>query len=884
MAKRKKEPEKKSLTVTLPSEGSDVVEMHFPYHPDITDWVKTLPGRKYIGAEKYWTVPVDSAEHVLAGIETIQSKGIDVVLGDGVKEALEKGAEEAKKRRQEEGLPTKISTSQNVMTLVKSVSDPSLIEVRFSYNYSLVEWVKKIPGRKFDGERKVWTVPMVSAKDLYSGVAKIAEQGFEVVWADGLEQAVGDEARETEARVSREIAASRAGSVDESVAAEIPCPDGLEYMPFQKAGIAYAMRRRNTLFGDEMGLGKTIQAIGVVNTDGEARRVAVLCPASLKLNWKKEIGIWSLRPPAIHVAFGTPSAATWEEVFADVEALPRESGGERTEYLILNYDIVGRWRDLLLSAGVDVMVMDESHYLKNPKVKRTQNVLGKWDRDPEKVVEALPAKRFVALTGTPIPNRPVEAWPVLHALDPQTFRSFREFANRYCDAYNDGYGLKCDGASNLDELQDKLRATVMIRRKKNEVLKELPAKRRAVVPLPAPESVLKRERQALEKIEAERVAQAQRLFEAQVRLELAKAAGEKEFKKARREFQEATQALRDSGQMEFRTISKVRHETAQAKAPFVSEYIKDCVEQGGKIICFAHHLDVIEQIASAFGDAAVVITGETPVVKRQAVVERFQTDPECKVFVGNIKAAGVGITLTASSHVIFAELDMVPGNLEQAEDRAHRIGQQESVLVQHLIFDGSIDVDLAKMVIEKQKVIHQALDGEHEPVVHEEIEVPEIHLAADVTEFRAYEAVLPRRERVDFGVPATRSVKVDEIEALAVELTDEEITVAHQGLQMVAQVCDGAVAKDGHGFNGCDAAIGKRLALEDDLTPKQAALGMTILRKYHRQLSPEVVETVKAAMDRAKEKAKSKGKAADPDRGAEASEEDDLATENGVSL
>lgn len=862
MAKRRK-PD--CLTLSGTADNPEFVECHFPYHPDIVAWVKTVPGRQFDGRDKFWKVPISSAAILLVGAEKIAGQGIEVVWADGLKEAVEKARDEQAVAREAAGLPAVNPLNPNVLTIKRVGDDPDAVELEFPYNHSLLTWIKSVPNRKFDPVKKSWSAPISSAREIILGTALLAEQGIEVVWAEGLKETLEGAMGAQEAARTEAISASRAASIDEAVAAEIPCPPGRAYLPFQTAGIAYAMGRENTLIGDEMGLGKTIQAIGVVNTDAEARRVTVFCPASLKVNWKREIEAWSVRPAAVYVAAGTPKVGSWEEIFQDVSASAGTDSVERIEYLVINYDIAERWGPILHAAGLDVLIMDESHYLKNPKTKRTQQVLGKWDRDPAKQMPPIPARRRLALTGTPIPNRPVEAWPVLHALDPQTFRSFRQYATRYCDAVQGSYGLEVRGASNLDELQDKLRSSVMVRRLKIDVLKELPPKRRQVLPLPPPAAVLKREHEVLEKLRK----QAETQFQLRVKMELAKAAANDA------DYEKAANALRESVGIEFETLSRVRHETSVAKVPYVIEFLENCVEQGEKVICFAHHLDVIEQIAEKFGEAAVVVTGETPVPKRQGLVDRFQQDSTCRVFVGNIKAAGVGITLTASSHVVFAELDLVPGNLDQAEDRAHRIGQRDSVLVQHLIFDGSIDVSLANMVMEKQKVITAALDGEHAPVQAEEIEVGSIQLTEQVSEFRPYSALIGRRG--DDEEPSTRSASRDRIGKLASVLTDSEIAVAHEGLRMLAAVCDGAQEIDGHGFNKFDTSIGKHLALESDLTPRQAALGMTLLRKYHRQLPELVMNVINEAMKRKPPKAPAETE-------LEVSEDDEHLVERGATL
>jgi SWI/SNF-related matrix-associated actin-dependent regulator 1 of chromatin subfamily A len=172
----------------------------------------------------------------------------------------------------------------------------------------------------------------------------------------------------------------------------------------------------------------------------------------------------------------------------------------------------------------------------------------------------------------------------------------------------------------------------------------------------------------------------------------------------------------------FGQLATVRRETVTAKCrmPEIIAHIDDAVEQSGKVILFAHHKAAVAILAERFGKSAVQLVGDTPMPERQTAVDRFQTDPDCNVFIGSIQAAGVGITLTAASHVIFLESDWVPGNISQAEDRAHRIGQRESVLVQHLVLDGSIDGILLKRIIAKQEVIDRALD---KSIAAEEMEI-----------------------------------------------------------------------------------------------------------------------------------------------------------------
>jgi SWI/SNF-related matrix-associated actin-dependent regulator of chromatin subfamily A-like protein 1 len=570
------------------------------------------------------------------------------------------------------------------------------------------------------------------------------------------------------------IEASRQADAD----IELPVPDGLAYLPYQRAGIAYAMKRDRVMIADEMGLGKTIQAIGVINADTTIKRVLVICPASLRLNWRRELVKWLTRQFTVDVANGS-----FLPIHADI--------------VICNYDICDRHQAALRSVNWDALIIDEAHYLKSPDAKRTVAILGKEGkpRKGEAGIPAIPCRRLMVLTGTPIPNRPVEAWTLVRALGVES--NFFSFAKRYCAATQGRYGWDFSGASNLHELQDKLRAKAMVRRMKADVLTELPAKRRSVVELPANgcASAIKAEVTAYARNE-------ETIQSLRIAVELAKASEDPE------EYREAVRQLKEAAQTAFTELSRLRHDTAVAKVPYVVEHLRNVIDQDQKVVCFAHHKDVIEAIMAEFPNISVKITGDVAMTDRQAAVDRFQQDSGCKLFVGNIQAAGVGLTLTASSHVVFAELDWVPGNVSQAEDRCHRIGQRDSVLVEHLVLEGSLDARMATALIEKQVVIAAALD--------------EVERAAPV---------LPTKDRA-----ATESESRKSISEAAEKLTADEIFRIHNDLRRLASVCDGTLTEDGVGFNRCDTAIGRSLAARSNLTPRQAALGQKILRKYRRQL------------------------------------------------
>lgn len=568
------------------------------------------------------------------------------------------------------------------------------------------------------------------------------------------------------------LAASRATDAQVS----IPAPAGLAYLPYQVAGIAYALAHPACLLGDEMGLGKTIQAIGVINADESLRKILVVCPASLRLNWAREIRKWLTRVLSIAIVDGP-----WPT--ADI--------------VIINYDILRKHSASIHGREWDMLILDEVHYLKNPKSQRTIEVFGKWDKDPAKTRPPIQARRKNALTGTPIVNRPIELQPIAGYLAPREFGNFWGFAKRYADAHQNGYGWDLTGASHLDELQERLRSTIMVRRLKKDVLTELPSKRRQVIELPqnGAAGAVRAEMAAWEAREA-------RMIRLQAEVALASVADDAAAYAA------AVEALAAGSTAAFTEMAKVRHDVAVAKIPYVVEHLQSALEENGKVVVFAHHHDVIDALAAEFGPAAVVLDGRTSMAARDAAVQRFQSDSSCKLFVGGMKAAGVGLTLTAAHHVVFAELDWVPGTISQAEDRCHRIGQHESVLVQHLVLEGSLDAVMASRIIEKQENITAALDAQA-PATPEPLPV----VAVATVSRQELQASLP---------PAT-------------------VAAVHRCLCILAGMDgDRAQQRNDAGYNKYDSQIGNSLAERDSLSPKQAILGQKIVRKYHRQLPTDL--------------------------------------------
>jgi SWI/SNF-related matrix-associated actin-dependent regulator of chromatin subfamily A-like protein 1 len=493
----------------------------------------------------------------------------------------------------------------------------------------------------------------------------------------------------------KKIVSSRALDAD----VDIPSPKGLVYMPFQRAGIDFINNRGNVLLGDEMGLGKTIQVIGYMNLcDGELSSdmnsdsfdklykypVLIICPASLKRNWYNEITKWMVRRHSIVI------------VDSKMKRIPK------AEIVIINYDIVKKFPEQLKAFDWEMIVCDEAHRLKNSKTGWTKVILGKKTFEYKGGIIEGDAK-LVYLTGTPIPNRVKEIWTLISSLDSVQWRNQTIFKRRYCAAYKNDYGQYVDtGASNLDELQEKMRSSFMIRRLKSEVLTDLPSKFRQVIELDCNSPECRRV-VAQELLEYDRK-------KARIKSLVSKVDSLRKSDNTDA-YKDAVQKLNQARLTDLSKMAELRKATAVAKLPQVISHIKSVLLETKKVVVFAHHHVILDELIRQFPGSAV-LTGKTSTSgsKRQDSVDYFQETPECRVFIGQIQAAGVGITLTASNVVIFAEMDWTHANMAQAEDRCHRIGQTKGVLVQYLVLDGSLDSHMAKMLVSKEDIANRALD------------------------------------------------------------------------------------------------------------------------------------------------------------------------------
>jgi SWI/SNF-related matrix-associated actin-dependent regulator 1 of chromatin subfamily A len=570
---------------------------------------------------------------------------------------------------------------------------------------------------------------------------------------------------------------------------DVPAPEGLDYYPFQKAGIQYATEKfedgeDGVLIADEMGLGKTIQALGVINAL-DLETVVVVCPASLKQNWARE-------------------ARTW--LTGDLDVNVYQEGAMSADVEIVNYALLStrgeKLPEIINEHGPELLVLDESHFIKNRKAKRT------------KAAKKIKAERRLFLTGTPIKNRPIELWQQVSELTDEF--DFWPYAKTYCGAKKTRWGWDMDGATNLGELQERLRSSVMVRRQKEDVLTDLPEKMRQVIPLAqnGMGELVQEEQEAYKKHE-DQIADAKRRK------------AQAEVNDDEEAYQKAVEDLKEARKVAFERIAEIRKKIAVEKAGHVIQHVNSVLESEDKVVVFAHHKAVIEKLQDEFGDQAVSLTGDTPQKERQEVVDQFQDDPDTEVFIGSIHAAGTGITLTAASHVVFAEIDWTPSVNRQCEDRCHRIGQDDTVHVQYLVVDESLEARIARKNVQKQKNIDAAMNEDFKGDFYE----------ADDVEVE----IMPSGADEDLSGSVASSTR-EEI----TETTDEQKEAILEGVQTLSAMCDGAQSLDGMGFNKMDASFGHSLAESHKLTDKQAHYGQKLVRRYQGQLGDDLVETALA--------------------------------------
>ena len=427
-------------------------------------------------------------------------------------------------------------------------------------------------------------------------------------------------------------------------------------MEHQKEAILKLLGNDKYILADDMGLGKTTSA-AIAAIESGAQKVLVICPASLKINWKREIQNYT------------------DEEVGIVEGKKWADG----KFVIINYDIIKNFHEIpkkgddefeskFLEEGFDLVLIDEAHYVSNKQAKRTQ-LVNHLVRQVGKVW---------LLTGTPMTSRPINYFNLLHIVDSPLTINWAGYVKRYCDGYQFQAGNRkvwnVNGASNLEELRDRTKPYVL-RRLKEDIL-DLPDK--IITPVYLNLKSKEYEREIGEYLEWEN-----------------------------NENEKKSLTVRLSKLMMARQI------IAESKLESTYELIDNAINQGKKVIVFTNFTATLEEIAWKYNKRSVTLDGRMSKQKRQESVDKFQNDEKIQVFVGNIKAAGVGITLTAGEVVIFNDLSFVPSDHSQAEDRAYRFGQKSNVSVFYPVFENTIEMIIYDILQRKKNVIDTVM-GDNE--------------------------------------------------------------------------------------------------------------------------------------------------------------------------
>ena len=417
-------------------------------------------------------------------------------------------------------------------------------------------------------------------------------------------------------------------------------------MSHQKEAIEKLVRNKKFILADDMGLGKTTSTI-IAALETGAKKILIVCPASLKINWQREIENYSSR--SVYISEGKKFST-------------------EHDFVIVNYDILKNFHDIkdkekseIMKINFDLVIMDEAHMISNPQAQRT------------KIANDIASKseRVWLLSGTPMTSRPMNYYNLLNLVDSPVAANWMAYAKRYCNGFQFSVGKRkvwnVTGASNLEELRKRTQ-THILRRLKEEVL-DLPEK--IITPV-----YLRLKSKDYEELMGEYF-----------------------------DWYDSRPEESSSLTIQFSKLMKVRKVIAQEKINNTIELAENIIEQGKKVIIFTNFTDTLNIIYNHFGKQAVYLDGSCSKFHRQNAVDEFQTNDKIRVFVGNLKAAGVGITLTSAEAVIMNDLSFVPAEHSQAEDRSHRIGQKNSTSVYYPLFENTIEGAIYDILNRKKKII-----------------------------------------------------------------------------------------------------------------------------------------------------------------------------------
>ncbi|KAL8183092.1 UNVERIFIED_CONTAM: hypothetical protein K2H54_015519 [Gekko kuhli] len=621
--------------------SEDRFQVNVGYNAELIEMFRSVPSKKYDPATKMWNFSLEDYSQLMEAAEQIPSvtllplEGVEVTAKTPGPSSVCKGPHWKSLLATCTGWKKPSASVRGKCVLISC----SRFEVDIGYAASLIGAFKQVNSRSYDMKTRKWSFLLEDYLNLIATVKSLPDVEVEPL-PKPIVETFAAQFKKSSPKTAGIPEADLSG-VDPKVVASL--------MPFQREGVNFAISREGRLLlADDMGLGKTIQAICIAAYYREEWPLLVIAPSSVRFTWAEAFRRWlpSMGPDSISVI-----ATSKDRLLARL-------------INVVSFDLLSKMEKQLRTT-VQVVIVDESHFLKNVKTARCQATLP--------LLKA--AKRVVLLSGTPAMSRPAELYTQIAAVRPSFFPQFQAFALRYCDAKKRPWGWDYSGSSNLGELKLLLEESIMIRRLKTEVLSQLPAKQRRVVVV-APEGM-----------------------NARTKVELAAAA--KQMTRGYKNKREEKEAL-----------ILFYNRTAEAKIRSIIEYILDLLESGReKFLVFAHHkliLDAISEELHKKHVGHIRIDGSTSSADRQSLCQEFQFSEKYAVALLSLTAANMGLTFSSANLVVFAELFWNPGILMQAEDRAHRIGQTSSVDIHYLVAKGTADDYLWPMIQEKIKVLGEA--------------------------------------------------------------------------------------------------------------------------------------------------------------------------------
>lgn len=684
-------PDRPNVTIRRGPDGAPIVVLGFPYDPHIVGHVRRIPQRRFDWDTREWWAPVNvwtglAVRDLIALFPQLTTSTEVGIWLRGIEDRWIARVTTA--RRRGDGRFAVQTRAGEMPEALRAVGEQDGELVLLPMTTAVAEAIDEERGLQLDGPARrclsaalVGPVPRarlelrLDSEGAAFGLQEFwdpdAARAFERLGTDhsgtlpldpwivpeldgflarhaiGCERAAEDaldELRDEHEAARASIARSRATEGEPIAAVAAVLGGTLE--PFQWAGVRYLLDVRRSFLADEQGLGKTVEALATLEADG-AFPAIVVCPASLKLNWERETRRW----------LGHRSVS----VIGPGVAVP-----ELAEITIINYEMVGRHRDRLARSGPRALVVDESHYVKNPRAKRTQAV--------RRLAEAIPPDGLrLALSGTPVLNHPEELVSQLRVLGRMgEYGSGAQFRREFQGVYQE------------DRLHWHLRRRCFIRRLKREVLPQLPDKRQVVVPV-----ALDNEREyrlAERDIVAWLREQPLDLHELDAKI---------------------AATLRAQRLAQLTALQRV---AARGKVHTALTWIHDFLASEEPLVVFCRHVDIQESVLERFPHALHVL-GRDSIEQREAAVHAFQDPAGPQLIVCATRVAAQGITLTRASNVCFLEQEWTPALHDQAEDRCHRIGQKDAVTAWYLLAANTIDETMATVLARKRGIIDAVTDG-----------------------------------------------------------------------------------------------------------------------------------------------------------------------------